>query len=115
LYPDRDWKDNIYHEDHIYPKSEFSESKLKKRDYDEERIRNYRLYYNTIVNLELLTANENLSKNSTPFDAWLSSRDKNFKERHSIPLLDNYSLDNFIDFIDKRKIIITEKLKNIII
>ena len=33
FYPARDWKDNKYHEDHIFPKSEFTEAKLKRRGY----------------------------------------------------------------------------------
>ena len=45
LYPDRDWKDNEYHEDHIFPKSEFTTAKLKKRNYDDEKIKEYQQYY----------------------------------------------------------------------
>jgi len=30
LYPDRDWKDAVFHEDHIFPKSEFQLRALKK-------------------------------------------------------------------------------------
>jgi uncharacterized protein with ParB-like and HNH nuclease domain len=114
LYPDRDWKDNVYHEDHIYPKSEFTMAKLRKRNYDEIKIKDFQQYFNSIINLELLTSNENLSKNSTPFDDWIRSRDTNFKTRHSIPILSDYSFDNFLEFGEQRKNIISTKLKNII-
>ena len=113
LYPDRDWKDNQYHEDHIFPKTDFTESKLKKRNYKKDVIAEYLLYYNSILNLELLTPSENLSKNATPFESWITTRDNKFKKRHSIPELTDYSLDNFIEFVNKRKEIIKDKLKEI--
>jgi len=113
LYPDRDWKDNAYHEDHIFPKSEFTRAKLKKLHYSDDIIKYYLDHYNTILNLQLLTGTENLSKNSTPFETWIKSRDDKFKERHTIPILDNYSLDNFKNFIEERKVLFIQKLKTI--
>ncbi len=62
LYPNRDWKDSVYHEDHIFPKSEFTAAKLRTRGYDDKRVEEYRKYYNTILNLQLLTDSENLEK-----------------------------------------------------
>lgn len=113
LYPDRDWKDLVIHEDHIFPKAEFQLRKLKKRGYDKDRINRYQAYYNTILNLQLLTDSENLSKNSMPFDSWIKTRDKDFKKRHLIPELGNYDLDRFEEFITERKSQIVNVLKNI--
>ncbi len=113
LYPDRDWKDQVIHEDHIFPKSEFQLRKLKKRGYDKDRINRYQAYYNTILNLQLLTDSENLSKNSMPFDSWIKTRDKDFKKRHLIPELGNYDLDRYEEFIKERKSQIVNVLKNI--
>jgi len=113
LYPDRDWKDNIYHEDHIYPKSEFTRAKLRNRGYSDDKINAYLDKFNTILNLQLLTNSENLTKSSTPFDEWINSRDDKFKERHSIPKISDYSFDNFDNFIIERKQIIISKIKSI--
>lgn len=113
LYPDRDWKDKSYHEDHIYPKTEFAKAKLSKRGYTYDQINEYTDWCNTILNLELLTDSENLEKNSTPFDKWIESRDSLFKDRHSIPEIDDYSFDNFLEFIDARKLIYIDKLKSL--
>jgi hypothetical protein len=85
LYPDRDWKDVVFHEDHIFPQSEFNVRGLRKRKYDEQKIEFYLAHYNTLCNLQLLTDSENLSKNATPFDDWLRTRDAAFRKRHLIP------------------------------
>lgn len=113
IYPDRDWKDNYYHEDHIFPKTSFTSAKLRARGYDEKKIEEYGKYFNTILNLQLLTDSENLEKNAADFDSWISTRDDNFKKRHSIPILNSYQFDSFINFIEERKKILQPKLKAI--
>ena len=113
LYPDRDWVDSTYHEDHIFPKSEFSIHNLNKRGYDQKTIEAYLEHFNSIANLQLLKSSENLEKNAKAFDTWLSSRDTNFKERHLIPDLTNFGFDEFINFINQRREIIKSKLRSI--
>ncbi len=113
LYPDRDWKDKNYQEDHIFPKSEFSQTKLKARGFDESKINSYRNYYNTIGNLQLLTDSENLEKKSKDFEDWINTRDKNFKSRHIIPEIKSYEFEHFLEFVEERRKIINEKLKSI--
>lgn len=113
LYPNRDWKDTIFHEDHIFPKSSFHLRILKKRGYSEEKIEYYLKHYNTILNLQLLTDSENLGKNATPFDEWIKTRDEGFKSRHLIPEMEDYDLDYFQDFIEQRKTKLTEVFQRI--
>ena len=113
LYPNRDWKDNKYHEDHIFPKSEFSVARLRRRGYDESTINEYRKYFNCILNLQLLTDSENLEKSSKDFEVWFASRDNNFKDRHKIPTIKSYNFDNFLEFIEERKKLLELKLKAI--
>ena len=113
LYPGRDWKDKVFHEDHIFPQTEFQRKKLKARGYDDEKIEKYLACYNSIANLELLDESENKIKNAKPFEEWLSDRDDNFRTRHNIPLMENYDFDHFLDFIDKRKILLLNCLKQI--
>lgn len=113
LYPDRDWKDNEYHEDHIFPKSEFTDIKLKNRGYDGAKIEAYKENFNSLPNLELLTKKENQEKNSEQFDEWLKNRDPNFKIRHCIPEMASYDFDNFLDFIKKRSEMIAKNLEKL--
>ncbi|MBL9177226.1 MAG: DUF262 domain-containing protein [Verrucomicrobiaceae bacterium] len=111
LYPERDWKDKNYHEDHVFPKSEFTNAKLKARGYDDAKIAEYQKWFNCILNLELLTDRENLEKSAEDFGDWFASRDANFKDRHAIPTLESYDFDSFLEFIEKRRTILARKLK----
>ena len=113
LYPDRDWKDAVFHEDHIFPQSEFQLRTLRKRGYADTKIQAYMAKYNILSNLQLLTDSENLSKNATPFDAWLRSRDATFRTRHRIPVLTNYGFDFFEEFSTARAALIVNALKGL--
>lgn len=103
LYPDRDWKDAVFHEDHIFPQSEFQARLLKKRGYDEAKVQSYIAKYNLLPNLQLLTDSENLSKNATPFDNWIKTRDAAFRKRHRVPEMISYGFDTFEEFYEKRR------------
>ena len=113
LYPERDWMDKTYHEDHIFPKSSFSTKGLVGRRYAADVVESYQRHFNTIVNLQLLTDKENLEKNATPFDVWLQSRDEQFKARHAIPDMKSYDFDQFLLFVEKRQEIISERLRGV--
>ncbi|MBI1852374.1 MAG: hypothetical protein HYR85_18695 [Planctomycetes bacterium] len=108
-----DWKDTSFHEDHIFPASEFGVRGLRKLGYDNQKIQRYLSRFNTVLNLELLTDTENLSKNSTPFSKWIAGRDDGFKRRHLIPELDSYDLNAFEDFAEARKQLLVKRFKAI--
>jgi len=111
IYPGRDWKDKTFNEDHIYPQASFRTKELRKRGLSDEVIEQYQSVYNSIANLELLEDSENKSKNATPFDEWIKSRDANFKARHLIPEMEDYGYDHFMDFIEARRELIKEAIK----
>lgn len=111
LYPDRYWKDTLFHEDHIFPQSEFQLRLLKKRGYDDTKIQSYISKFNILSNLQLLTDSENLSKNATPFNEWIQTRDVDFRKRHLIPDLTNYGFDLFEEFSNARADLIIRALK----
>jgi hypothetical protein len=69
--------------------------------------------YNLIPNLELLTDSENLSKNATPFDEWIQTRDATFRQRHSIPNLEAYGFDSFEEFFVERTKLIVAALRTL--
>jgi hypothetical protein len=113
LYPDRDWVDSSYHEDHIFPKSEFTTASLSKRGYNPQIIAAYLEQFNTVANLQLLKSSENLEKNAKAFDLWLPSRDQNFVQRHLIPQLQDFGFDHFLEFVQQRRDMIKLKLQSV--
>lgn len=115
FYPNRDWKDCRFSEDHIFPKSEFTEAKLRKRGYNSDKIKLYQTYYNTILNLQLLDETENKEKSAKPFNEWIKTRDDNFKKRHSIPIIASYDFDSSAEFINGRKKLLSNFLENLTI
>lgn len=113
LYPGRDWKGTVFHEDHIYPQTAFSVSSLKREGCDEAEIGRYMSKFNTLQNLQLLTDAENLSKGATPFQEWLETRDPEYRDRHLIPHLEHYGLDQFAEFCAARRELISSKLSKL--
>ncbi len=113
LYPNLDYKNNNFHKDHLHPDdrySELSEDLKKKYSYE---------MYNSIVNLQMLDANENESKGKTQLKDWVSKElkkninHKQFFEAHLIPDV-NLEHSNFDEFYTKRKELLSQKLKNIL-
>jgi uncharacterized protein with ParB-like and HNH nuclease domain len=112
LYPDMDYKNNNFHQDHLHPASTYDHLKQEHKEQFGWTV------YNSILNLQMLDSNENMSKNATPLGIWITEQTKNkdkdrFIESHLIPNVD-YSLENFDKFIVERKKILIEKLKNIL-
>lgn len=113
LYQGRDWKDRIFQEDHIFPYSKIQRKELKKLGYDDDKITQYITLRDTICNLELLDGPENNAKNNQDFGDWITTRDANFRQRHHIPDMTSYTMDDFESFITKRRILLTNILKEL--
>lgn len=101
LYPDLDYRNNNFHQDHLHPASAYNDLEEKDKEKYGWQV------YNSILNLQMLDANENESKNAKPLEKWVSEQTRNkdmrkFMEDHLIPDTD-LSLSNFSDFIEKRK------------
>ena len=113
LYPDRDWKGAVFHEDHIFPQSEFKPNLLRRRGYGDTKVREYLSRFDTLPNLQLLTDSENTTKNATPFEIWIKTRDTTFCSRHLIPTLADYGLDHFEKFLEARTELVATALKKL--
>lgn len=112
LYPALDYKNNDFHKDHLHPESKYDLlSDENKNKYGWE-------IYNSIYNLQMLDANENMSKQDKNLSDWVTLEIKNkerlsFLNNHLIPDV-NFDLTNFDEFITKRKEILKTKLKVIL-
>lgn len=113
LYPNLDYKNNNFHKDHLHPAAFY--------DNLPEQIRKEHPWsdYNSIVNLQMLDANENESKSDRSLAEWVqneiskSANAVSFYDSHIIPQID-LSPENFDEFYQKRKKMLSDRLKNLL-
>ena len=112
LYPNLDYKNNNFHKDHIHSAFEFDNLV----DSDKE---NYGWHtYNSIYNLQMLDANENMSKSNRNLVDWVEketneSNRTQFLNAHLIPDVD-LNLNKYADFHEKRKELLLEKMNTLL-
>ena len=114
LYP---WADmnNLFHVDHIFPKAEFTERKLRRRGIVD--ITDFISNFNYIGNLQLLEGLDNTSKKDKDYKEWFETNlptaeaKREYCQRHLIPSDIDLSFTNFPEFFEAREALIIEKLK----
>ena len=106
------FSDKEFHQDHIFPKSNFTKNKDEKDDIWKKA--------NSLPNIMFLTGSVNKEKSNMPFEDWLSSNYVNKNEKNRF-MNDNYipkNLDlsfsekNFEEFWKSRKKLMEKELKN---
>ena len=112
MYPNLDYRNNNFHQDHLHPASAYNDLEEKDKEKYGWQV------YNSILNLQMLDANENESKNAKPLEKWVSEQTRNkdmrkLMEDHLIPDTD-LSLSNFSDFIEKRKAMLVQRIRKMI-
>lgn len=121
LYPNLDYKNGDFHKDHLHPHSYFKLKTLKEKDIKEDKFSFYLdpENNNSILNLQLLDANENESKQDKNLKEWVIEESKKqnisvekFCENHLIPNI--LEFDKFTDFVKKRKELLKNILKDLI-
>ena len=119
LYPSRDFR-NKFHIDHMYPKSKFTKSYLRKKNIAEDQLNTYIDSVNDIGNLQLLDAQLNEEKLSMDFNEWfdkqqVTDRDKiQYRTIHYLPEME-YTYQNFLLFLNERKQMLRKKLMGILL
>ena len=96
---------NTFHKDHIHPYTLCCEAGLDWNQYD------------TILNLQMLDANENMSKNCKPLAEWIEQETsaetkRTFLKIHYIPDI-KLDISNFDEFISQRRIMLHERIRTI--
>lgn len=115
LYPNLDYYNQTFHQDHLHPATIFRDSNKLVAEIPEED-REFAANpknWNSVANLQFLNESFNESKNSTPLIDWASNNKIPNKELY---LHDTTSLDikDFKLFIEDRRSVIKEYLKNIV-
>lgn len=113
LYPNLDYKNNSFHKDHLYPKKKWKEL----RNYYGDKYSDKE--YNSIINLQMLDANENMSKQDIGLNEWIQKESINkdiqtFLSNHLLPNNIIFNIENFDDFYTKRKELLTTRLMDLL-
>jgi hypothetical protein len=113
LYPSLNYNFK-YHQDHIHPKSFFTKAKLKKLGISDDQLDFYIGHFNSLANLQLLQANQNIEKSDKHFKEWLKQSFPSIAEQESF-LMQNHikpdaslAFEDFSDFASNRR----QTLKN---
>jgi hypothetical protein len=105
---------NLFHIDHISPKSWFTTANLQSVGISVTQINVYQEYASSITNLQILLASENQEKSNQSLEEWIKFRNDEFKRKHCIPTNNElYKIENFLLFVNERKKLIEEKLKEV--
>lgn len=106
-----------FHMDHVFPKSGFHASALKKAGFSAEAIERMQDLVNQIPNLQLLEGLTNQSKLNAAFDAWIGpmkaepGKWEQYRAQHLIPEMDAYPLASFEDFFESRRTLMLARLR----
>ncbi len=118
IYPHLDYR-NVFHVDHIFPRSLFTKSKLMKRGVAEEKVDEYKGCVDYIGNLQLLEAIPNIEKSDNEFGAWFTEtfsqeNDRHeYRKKHLVPDMD-YSMTNFLRFYETRRELLQQRFKEVL-
>lgn len=90
-----------YHQDHIHPKSFFNKRKLGTLGITDDMVKDeYISKFNSLPNLQLLQATENIEKKDKQFQNWLSEKYKNETDKMNYLTLNHIANDASLEFID---------------
>lgn len=121
LNPQLDYRNNDFHLDHLHPISGFTKkaaAALKLSPEDEEIFLSSE-WNNSIVNLQMLDSNENMSKQAKSLEDWVILETKKkervaFLDRCIIPHTSSLQLRDFAAFARERDALLAKKLSELL-
>jgi uncharacterized protein with ParB-like and HNH nuclease domain len=118
LYPQLDYRNNDFHKDHLHPISSFTKEAKESMELSEEDrdLFSSSEWNNSIINLQMLDSNENMSKQDKSLAEWVDletqSKDADlFRQRCIIPAGVSLQLKDFIPFAKARHAELKKKLR----
>lgn len=114
LYPNMDYYNHNYHDDHLHPQARILNGEIEKqvKPEDVDFVRDP-ANWNSVVNLQRLESSVNESKNNLPLSKWVI---KNHKTHSDLYISSTTSLEekDFVQFIKDRKTFLKNKLKKLV-
>lgn len=121
LYPHLDYRNHDFHKDHLHPISFFNRKAIEKLGLEEATKQRYLSpeWNNSIINLQMLDSNENKAKQDMSLSDWVGfeSQTKNpelLLARCLIPPDVDLGFDHFVEFAEKRKELLKQKLIDVL-
>lgn len=121
LAPALDYRNGDFHKDHLHPRSAFNEKSIAARGLGDEQKQRYLSpeWNNSIINLQMLDSNENKAKQDKTLSGWveLESQTKDrdlLLARCLIPPDVDLGFDHFVEFTEKRKALLKQKLIDVL-
>lgn len=118
LFPNLDYKNNDFHKDHLHPISSFAPKNIASLDIPESNLEFFTVpeWYNSIINLQMLDSNENMSKQDKSLQEWFEKEtvDKDsdvLRDRCLIPSGVSLEFVDFKKFAKKREKLLAKLLK----
>jgi len=116
LFPEMN-STEVFHIDHLHPRSAFESKELKLHDFlqsDETLLVFFSdaRHWNSIANLHLLNDSQNLSKKDRPLSEWLNDPNINLEAQDLLVEGISLEFDAFKDFYEKRRSNLKERLKS---
>lgn len=115
-----------FHIDHVFPRSSFHKSKLRRAGFSEQAVELMQEQVNRVANLQILEGLTNEVKLATPFDEWIApmlqagheDEWSAYKTRHAIPDLSNdlpsYDMAHFGQFYVLRRALLKKRLLDVL-
>lgn len=122
LYPSLKFGQKGFHQDHMHPYSGFEDDSVLaslalpegKGPMGAEKMEKWRHQRNTLANLQFLEGSENEKKNDIPLKDWIEKSEDASGDKY-LPKEIDYSLANFDEFMEKRKKLMANELKRILL
>lgn len=118
LYPNLDYNNRNYHKDHLHPYSDFNDTNLDAAGILDPEQRAFFMdsaYSNSILNLQLLSENENKQKQDMTLESWVETycSDPVALSAHLIPANTSLAFVDFQEFIEARENLLLKQLERI--
>ena len=114
LYPNLQYNEIKFDQDHIHPTVMFKLRNLRKLGLDDETIEKWIEMKDQLPNLQMMQERKNRVKNKTPFKEWIDNKNeaerKAYLEQNFIPDNGSFELQNFGNFFEGRKRILKKIL-----
>lgn len=110
LYQGIDWNGSNWHVDHIIPQADAQKNVLRARNLPEHRIQEILASVNSLGNLQLLRADENIEKGALPFRSWITGRHSDYYTDQMIPQLELCDVLSLPEFVREREKLIRARL-----